>query len=1122
MRWQRRWRIGIAAIGMVICGATLAFSQGLYRYDDPYQVLQNNATATGDGTVINIQGWSSITVVVTGITTATVQFQATVDGATWDQIGCARASDGTVFSVVSQNGSFICSVPGYLAFRAPISSYTSGSISVRAVRSTAAALRRGGGGGGGGGGSTVSINGAAEPTPNFLDSLDVAWTNVSGAVRAFFAPTINVKRAPYNAVCDGVTDDRAAIQAAIDAAPNYATIVLDGATGLCAIGASSDPAVRSLRIANKTGITFEGRRGGGFVVLSSVETQGWTHTLMGSRIAFLVESSTRITFRELEFLGNRDGQPLVNAAPLALMQCTGCTVERSVFRRGGGHTPGNVSAQLVVRGGARNTILRNEFYDSNVGASEYARCLFLGDNTNVARIETDSRILHNYIYNCAHSAIVWNGIGGLLEGNTIEYPTTIGWNGSGFSLASYGPGGVTVRELRVVNNYIKGAPYQGIQLYTPNVDEYSTRDTHVVITGNTIIGCNGHGVYLLHAIYTQVSNNIVQDCNEGGIRAFGRGQDVNISDNLIFDSRSGDSRTMLRGIEVYPDGTNANYRDVLIANNRVANMRLNGIVAHTVVDTRTLDHVQIIGNMVRDTVAATGDGAFGDGIAVNGPGVVTNAVVRGNIALGSSRYDFRVGNVASGSTVVVNPDDNIFASTVSGSNVAYASHNTLTVDSSTPSVRFLSLWREANTTATTITDLLDGREGQTIRIYFSSANTTIANNANISLGTGAAFTGQVGDILTLQRVGTVWREVSRSRPPAGTGGSSAFNDITTGTNTSAAMTVGTGSTLTFSGSGVVNASQFHGTSTIALNRGGTNQTSWTANRCVRVNAAGTALESASGDCAAGGGIGGSTGTVDNAVLRADGTGGATLQSSNCTIDDAGVMTCASYVASGPGTGVVTLLEGTAPGAGANAGEHNLYFDSTDSLLKSHENGGSVVTYYSSANQVRIQEWGGDLVGLVGGTASHIWDDDPLSTACTPTAVTGTNQSYAVCTFPDTDGEYGRQLEFDIPPGGITNLSAVIWWRTTGTGNARFRVQTLCYASDAAGDAAYGSNSIYVTAAAGTSGRLVRVAMANIPIDGCDPNERMAVRFSRNRTEASDTLNAALDVRRVRFYAEVKQ
>jgi hypothetical protein len=41
--------------------------------------------------------------------------------------------------------------------------------------------------------------------------------------------------------------------------------------------------------------------------------------------------------------------------------------------------------------------------------------------------------------------------------------------------------------------------------------------------------------------------------------------------------------------------------------------------------------------------------------------------------------------------------------------------------------------------------------------------------------------------------------------------------------------------------------------TFGLVRGGTNQTSWTASRCVRVNDAGTALESAPADCGSGGG-----------------------------------------------------------------------------------------------------------------------------------------------------------------------------------------------------------------------------------------------------------------------------
>ena len=107
------------------------------------------------------------------------------------------------------------------------------------------------------------------------------------------------------------------------------------------------------------------------------------------------------------------------------------------------------------------------------------------------------------------------------------------------------------------------------------------------------------------------------------------------------------------------------------------------------------------------------------------------------------------------------------------------------------------------------------------------------------------------------------------------------------------------------------------------------------------------------DTGGGGSIGGSTGATDNAVLRADGVGGATAQSSGCTISDAGLMTCSGGFASTTGTGVLVLSEGTAPGAGTNAGEHNLYFNSGGSTLESHENGGIVQTYVRRADNLSV-------------------------------------------------------------------------------------------------------------------------------------------------------------------------
>lgn len=70
------------------------------------------------------------------------------------------------------------------------------------------------------------------------------------------------------------------------------------------------------------------------------------------------------------------------------------------------------------------------------------------------------------------------------------------------------------------------------------------------------------------------------------------------------------------------------------------------------------------------------------------------------------------------------------------------------------------------------------------------------------------------------------------------------------------------------------------------------------------------------DIMAGAGIGGTTGVNDNRVLRADGTGGATVQSSPVTIDDSGNISGLGTLASGNQTITGTLA---VSGALTNAG-----------------------------------------------------------------------------------------------------------------------------------------------------------------------------------------------------------
>jgi len=120
------------------------------------------------------------------------------------------------------------------------------------------------------------------------------------------------------------------------------------------------------------------------------------------------------------------------------------------------------------------------------------------------------------------------------------------------------------------------------------------------------------------------------------------------------------------------------------------------------------------------------------------------------------------------------------------------------------------------------------------------------------------------------------------------------------------------------------------------------------------------------DTGGGGSITGTVGTTDNAVVRADGTGGSTAQGSLVTIDDTGKVTAPGGFESTGGTGIWSLLEGTPPGCGASAGLHNIYFDSGDSKLKSCENGGSVVTYVRTADTLAAlnASTSADLAGVL--------------------------------------------------------------------------------------------------------------------------------------------------------------
>lgn len=95
--------------------------------------FQSGATATGNGTAMDVAGLPLVGVQITGITTATVTFEVTIDGSTWVATRVLNVTGGAVGSTTTASGIFLVPTAGMEQLRCRISSYTAGTITAKGV-----------------------------------------------------------------------------------------------------------------------------------------------------------------------------------------------------------------------------------------------------------------------------------------------------------------------------------------------------------------------------------------------------------------------------------------------------------------------------------------------------------------------------------------------------------------------------------------------------------------------------------------------------------------------------------------------------------------------------------------------------------------------------------------------------------------------------------------------------------------------------------------------------------------------------------------------------------------------------------------------------------------------------
>ena len=99
------------------------------------QLMQSAAVATGNGTAIDCIDSSSgaftvLAMQVTGITTATITFEATIDGTNWVAVLATNLNTGAEATTATANGIYTIMVAGLPKVRARVSAWTEGAIYV--------------------------------------------------------------------------------------------------------------------------------------------------------------------------------------------------------------------------------------------------------------------------------------------------------------------------------------------------------------------------------------------------------------------------------------------------------------------------------------------------------------------------------------------------------------------------------------------------------------------------------------------------------------------------------------------------------------------------------------------------------------------------------------------------------------------------------------------------------------------------------------------------------------------------------------------------------------------------------------------------------------------------------
>jgi hypothetical protein len=324
---------------------------------------------------------------------------------------------------------------------------------------------------------------------------------------------------------------------------------------------------------------------------------------------------------------------------------------------------------------------------------------------------------------------------------------------------------------------------------------------------------------------------------------------------------------------------------------------------------------------------------------------------------------------------------------------------------------------------------------------------------------------------------------------------------------------------------------------VGLAKGGTNNATWTAGRCVQVAGDGSKLESASGACG-GGGLGdpGSDGVVYRSGLNTTRAATANDLSGPNFCMDAGSSDSYACDLSPAITGYLTGALYRFKANTANSGQASINLNSlgaktikkvraglTSDLVDNDIPAGQWVEVIydgtnmqmiSAARAVMSEERYLPAAAYDGNAASTraAWNTASSPYVPAPTVIGANPYRLGVLQFGAADEDYGI---FDVLLPATWDAGPVavkVFWLTpsTETANAVIRIETVCIA---AGEdiTAPTFNAAQSQTAATTTANLLQTTTWSATTTGCAAGEPMRVRFGRNGPHASDTYSGSLNV-----------